>query len=84
MGPATPILILTGVSFSNKWYNTGSVDLKILVEGGIAAAILAFAAEIPGFGPVATGIAWIALAATLISPVQSPTPVQNILKITGS
>lgn len=83
-GPVTPMLILTGISFANHWYNTGSVDLKILVEGGVATALLALAAEAPGLRPVAGAIAWLALVAVTIAPVQKPTPVQNLLKITGS
>lgn len=82
-GPVTPMLILTGISFGNRWYNTGSPDLKILVEGGIATALLALAANIPGAAPVAAGIAWIALVAVAIVPAQNPTPVANLLKITG-
>lgn len=82
-GPVTPMLILTGISFGNRWYNTGQPDLKILVEGGIATALLALAANIPGFGPVASGLAWVALVAVTIVPNQNPTPVQNLLKLTG-
>jgi hypothetical protein len=81
--PVTPMLILTGISFGNRWYNTGQVDLKILVEGGIATALLAAAANIPGFAPVAAGIAWVALVAVSITPAQSPSPAQNLLKLTG-
>jgi hypothetical protein len=77
------MLILTGVSFGNNWLNTGSADLKILVEGGVATALLAFAANIPGASPVVTGIAWIALVAVTIVPAQNPSPVQNMLKLTG-
>lgn len=82
-GYLTPMLLLTGVSFANRWYNTGSADLKILVEGGIATGLLAVAANVPGLAPVLSGIAWIALVAVAIAPVQTPTPVQNLLKITG-
>lgn len=82
--PVTPMLILTGVSFANRWYVTGQVDVKILVEGGIATALLALVAQIPGMGPVATGIAWIALVAVSITPAQNPSPAQTLLKITGS
>jgi hypothetical protein len=82
-GPVTPMLILTGISFGNQWYNTGSVDLKILVEGGIATAVLALVGSAPGMAPVTGAIAWLALVAVSIAPVQSPTPVQNLLKITG-
>ena len=82
-GPVTPMLLLTGISFGNQWYNTGSVDLKILVEGGIATGLLALVASAPGMAPVTEAIAWLALAAVSIAPVQSPTPVQNLLKLTG-
>ncbi len=82
-GPVTPMLILTGISFGNRWYNTGGADLKILVEGGIATALLALVAQAPGWEPVAAGIAWLALIGVSIAPGQSPSPVQNLLKITG-
>lgn len=82
-GAVTPMLILTGISFGNRWYNTGTPDLKILVEGGIATALLALASQIPGVAPVAAGIAWIALVAVSITPAQNPSPAQNLLKLTG-
>lgn len=82
-GPVTPMLILTGISFGNKWLNSGQPDLKILVEGGIATALLALAAQAPGWAPVATGVAWLALVGVSIAPGQNPSPAQNLLKITG-
>lgn len=82
-GYLTPMLLTTGVSFVNKWYNTGSLDLRILLEGGIATGLLALANNIPGASGVTTGIAWIAFVALMIGPVQSPSPVDNLLKITG-
>jgi hypothetical protein len=80
----TPMLLTTGVSFANHWYNTNSVDIKILVAGGIATGILGIFSNIPGFSDVAAGIAWTAFAAMMIAPIQKPSPVQNLLKITGS
>ena len=80
----TPMLLVTGTSFANNWYNTGSVDLKILLEGGIATGILALVNNIPGASGVTAGIAWIAFVAVMIGPVQNPSPLQNILKLTGS
>lgn len=82
-GPVTPMLILTGLSFGNHWYNTGQPDLKILVEGGIATALLALVAQAPGWDSVAAGIAWLALVGVSIAPVQNPSPLDNLLKITG-
>lgn len=83
-GPVTPMLILTGVSFGNRWYNTGQPDLKILLEGGIATVLLAAAGQVPGLEPVATAIAWIAVVAVAVVPAQNPSPAANLLKITGS
>jgi hypothetical protein len=80
----TPMLLLTGISFANDWYNKGSVDLKILVEGGLATGVLAIVNNIPGMSPVTTGIAWVAFVGLMIAPVQNPSPLQNLLKLTGS
>ncbi len=82
-GYLPPMLLLTGASFANHWYNTGDPDLVILLEGAIATGILALAAEIPGFSGAATGIAWLAFFAMMIAPIQNPSPVQNLLTITG-
>jgi hypothetical protein len=78
------MLILIGISEGNHFYNTGAVDVKILVAGGIATGLLALVADIPGAGPVAAGIAWLAVVGSLIAPIQSPSPAQNLLKITGA
>lgn len=80
----TPMLLVTGMSFTNHWYNTHQVDLKILLEGGIATGILALINNINGAEPVTAGIAWIAFVALMIAPVQNPSPLQNLLKITGA
>jgi hypothetical protein len=82
-GVIVPVLAATGVSFVNKWYNTGSIDLKIPVAGAIAAAIGAGISQIPGLEPVMTAIGWLAFAAVLIAPVQTPSPLANLQKITG-
>lgn len=83
-GPVTPILILTGVSFANNWYNTKSADLKIPLAGAVAAALASFAANIPDFEPVVTGIAWVALVGYLIAEgAGASSPVSNLSKIAG-
>lgn len=81
----TPMLLLTGASAVNEWYNSGKpLDaVKPLVMGGIATGILAVFSNIPEFGQVATGIAWVAFVALMISPVQKPSPVDNLTKILG-
>lgn len=68
-GYAAPILILTGLSFGNKWYSDHVVDLKIPVAGGVAYLVAAGLSQVPGAGPVVAGIAWIALVAAVVVPV---------------
>ena len=82
-GYLTPMLLIIGVSAANGWYNTGSLDLKIPVAGGIATGILAVLSNIPGVDAVTTRLAWLAFVGLMIAPVQTPTPLQNIEKITG-
>lgn len=83
-GPATPMLTLTGISYANNWYNTGNaLDVKPLLFGGIATLLLAGFGQVPGAEPVATAIGWLALIGFVISPVQKPSPADNLIKITG-
>jgi hypothetical protein len=77
------VLATAGIAFANRWYNTGQPDLKIPVAGAIAAVLAAGIAEIPGLAPVITAIGWLSLVAVLIAPVQSPSPIANLQKITG-
>lgn len=67
----TPILLLTGLSFANKWYTTNQIDLKIPVAGGVAAVLAALFSDIPGAAPIVTGIAWVALVAAVVVPNNS-------------
>lgn len=81
----TPMIVLGVVSYANQWYNTGNAtDVKPLVFAGIAGLILTGAAAIPGVAPVATRIGWLAVIGFFLFPVQSPSPAQNLLKITGA
>jgi|HubBroStandDraft_6_1064221.scaffolds.fasta_scaffold290485_2 hypothetical protein len=82
-GVIVPVLAATGVSFANHWYNTQSVDLKIPMAGAIAAVVGSGLSQIPGLEPVMTAIGWLAFVAVLIAPVQNPSPVANLQKITG-
>ena len=83
-GPVTPMLLLGGVSYANNWINTGNAtDVKPLLFAGIAAGFLELVAAIPGAEPVATALGWLAFVGMLLGPVQNPSPVQNLLKITG-
>lgn len=82
-GVIVPVLAAAGVSFANRWYNTGQADLKIPVAGAIAAVAGSGISQIPGMAPVMTAIGWLAFVAVLIAPVQTPSPLANIQKITG-
>lgn len=79
-----PAITLGVISYANNWYNTGNpANVKPLVFAGIAGLILEGFARIPGMEPTAAAIGWLAVLGLLLSPVQKPSPVQNLLKITG-
>lgn len=83
-GPITPMIALGVTSYANNWYNTQSVtDVKPLLFAGLGAIILSGFGAISGFEGAATMLGWTAFVAMLISPVQNPSPVQNLLKLTG-
>jgi hypothetical protein len=84
-GPITPILALSGVAYVNNWYNTkNATDVKPLLFGAFAGLLLELVAAIPGAEPAATALGWTAFIGMLISPVQNPSPLDNLLKISGS
>lgn len=84
MSVLTPVIALGVVSYGNNWYNTGNAtDVKPLLFAGIAGLLLEAFAAIPGMAPTATLLGWTAFVGMLISPVQNPSPAQNLLKITG-
>ena len=76
------MLITVGVSFGNRLYNTGKWDFKILVMGAVATGMLGLLNE--GMPGVATGIAWLAFTGEMLVPWDGNSPVENLLKITGS
>jgi hypothetical protein len=82
--PIAPVLALGVVSYGNNWYNTGNAtDVKPLLFAGVAGLLLELFGAIPGAEPVATSIGWLAFVGFLLSPVQNPSPAENLLKITG-
>jgi hypothetical protein len=84
-GPLAPVLALSGVAYANNWYNTkNAADVKPLLFGALAGLILELIAAIPGAEPAATALGWTAFVGMLISPVQKPSPLDNLLKISGS
>ena len=85
MGVIVPVMATTGVAFANNWYNHPSSppDLKIPVAGALAAVLGAGFSQVPGLAPVMTAIGWLSFVAVLIAPVQTPSPITNLSKITG-
>jgi len=83
-GPLTPIIVLGGISYANAWYNTGNpLNVKPLLFAGIAGLLLEGFAQIPGMEPTATAIGWLAVLGMFLTPVQKPSPAENLLKLTG-
>lgn len=83
-GPVTPMIALGVTSYANNWYNTkNAADVKPLLFAGVGAILLEGFAQIPGMEPTATLLGWVAFIGMLISPVQKPSPAENLLKITG-
>lgn len=68
-GYLPPMLIMVGLSYADKWESSGSptAGIPILLEGGIATAILALVNSIPGLSGLATGLAWIALVGVAVN-----------------
>lgn len=84
MTPVTPAVVLGITSYANHWYNTGNAaDVKPLLFAGITGLLLEALAAIPGMNNTAVLLGWMAVIGMLISPAQNPSPVQNLLKITG-
>ena len=81
---ATPILIMTGISFANEFLDHGldATELRILLGGGIAALLTSAASGIEGLGDVVAALAWVALAGYAVVPLKSgqPTPVIRLLE----
>lgn len=79
-----PILAVGGIEFANDWLNGQGLQFKVLIATGIAAGGLALIEHIPGFEPVATGIAWIALITLMFTRLGGkPSPADTIKKVTG-
>ena len=84
MTPLTPAITLGVVSYANNWYNTkNATDVKPLLFAGLAGLLLEALGAVPGLESTATLIGWTAVIGMFISPVQNPSPAQNLLKITG-
>jgi hypothetical protein len=80
-GPVTPMVALGVVSYANNWYNTkNAADVKPLLFAGVGALFLtAFSAAIGS--QAATLLGWTAFIGMLISPVQKPSPADNLVNL---
>lgn len=79
--PITPMVALGLVSYGNNWYNTGNfTDVKPLLFAGVSALFLEMLAPVIG-DKAATLLGWTAFVGMILSPVQKPSPVDNLLKI---
>lgn len=76
----TPILVLTGLSFGNKWLTSGQADIEILLGGGVACGVAALIAQIPDFAPVVAGVAWLALLGYLLATPDIVDNISNLAK----
>lgn len=80
-GPITPMIALGVASYANNWYNTKDIaDVKPLLFAGVAALFLEAIGAVIG-DDAATLLGWTAFIGMMISPVQNPSPVENLLSI---
>lgn len=80
----TPMVALGVVSYANNWYNTkNAADVKPLLFAGVAGLMLAGFGAIPGNEKTAALLGWTAFVGMMISPVQKPSPVDNLLSLVG-
>ena len=80
-----PMLAVTGISFMNQWIGNGNFELKILVAGGVATAILAGVEQAgPVAAEIAVGVAWISFITLMFTKLNGqPSPWDNLKKLTG-
>ena len=78
-----PILAVGAISFTNEWvFNSQGPNFKILLATAIAAGGLALFEHVSK--ELAVGIAWIALVTVLLTEQNhKPSPVENLLKVSG-
>lgn len=80
-GPITPMIALGVASYANNWYNTKNpTDVKPLLFAGVAAIFLEAIGAVIG-EDAATLLGWTAFVGMMISPVQNPSPVDNLLSL---
>lgn len=80
--PITPMIALGVASYANNWYNTkDATDVKPLLFAGVAGLLLSAFGAIPGNENTATLLGWTAFIGMMISPVQKPSPIDNLLSL---
>lgn len=82
--PIVPMVALGITSYGNEWYNTGNpVNIKPLLFAGVSALFLEAIAAAIG-DEAATLLGWTAFIGMFLSPVQKPSPIENLMKIGSS
>jgi hypothetical protein len=78
----TVMLIAFGALILGHWANNEpTLSVKVVIEMAFAILFIAFLESIPSTQPIAIGLAWIFLAATLLS---SKSILTGLAKVTGT
>jgi len=76
------MLVAFGAMILGHWSNNEpTLSVKVVVEMAFAILFIAFLEGIPSAQPIATGFAWLFLAATLLS---SKSILTGLAKVTGT
>lgn len=82
MSATTVMLIAFGAVILGHWANNEpTLSVKVVIEMAFAILFIAFLEGIPDTQPAARGLAWIFLAATLLS---NKSILQGLAKVTGT
>jgi hypothetical protein len=82
MSATTVMLVAFGALILAHWANNEpTLSAKLLIEMAFAVLFIAFLEGIPNAQPIAQGLAWIFLAATLLS---NKSILTGLAKVTGT
>lgn len=82
MSATTVMLVAFGALILGHWANNEpTLSVKVVIEMTFAILFIAFLEGIPSTQPIATGFAWLFLAATLLS---NKSILTGLAKVTGT
>ena len=82
MSATTVMLVAFGAMILGHWANSEpTLSVKVVIEMAFAILFIAFLEGIPSAQPIATGFAWLFLAATLLS---NKSILTGLAKVTGT